>query len=94
LGADATTGSFLAFTVEIAPGAPVGNYSLNNFSILGGPGSNNFNVIGSTGFAVNVSPAPEPATLLLVASGALGFSAAWVFKRHRNPLRSRGGGKN
>lgn len=88
LGADATTGPFLAFTVAIAPGTPVGDYGLNNFSILGGSGTTNFSVIGSTGFGVNVSPAPEPATLLLVASGALGFPTMKFLKRGRNPSRS------
>ena len=87
VSANSTTAPFIAFTVFIAPGTPVGNYGLNNFSILGGSGSNNLNLIGSTEFGVNVSSAPEPASIFLMCSGGLGLAIAQALARRSREER-------
>jgi len=70
--AGATSGPFAIFTVTIAPGTVPGAYSLNDFTILGGLTGTDFNPVGSANFTVDVvSAVPEPATLVLVASGLL-----------------------
>lgn len=73
LAAGASSGPFAAFAVTIVPGIAVGSYNLNDFTILGGLTNVDFSPLGSTDFTVNVSPAPEPTTLLLVGSGLLGM---------------------
>ena len=82
LAAGASSGPFALFSVLIAPGTPAGTYSLNTFSILGGADGITFNTIGSADFTVNVSPVPEPSTIVLLAAGLLGLG---VHRRFRKP---------
>jgi PEP-CTERM motif len=73
LGAGAGSGPFAIFTVTIGPGEPAGIYTLNGFTILGGLTNIDFIPVGSASFTVEVSPVPEPGTLVLVTSGLLGL---------------------
>jgi len=75
LPADGSSGPFPLFSVLIAPGATAGSYGSNSFTILGGLTGSDFGSVGSTVFTVDVSPVPEPSTLVLLASGlfALGI---------------------
>jgi hypothetical protein len=74
LGAGASSGPFAIFTVVIAPGTPAGIYSLNEFTILGGLTNVDFNPAGSASFTVDVSPVPEPGTMVLLTSGLVALA--------------------
>jgi PEP-CTERM motif len=86
LAAGASSGPFAASTVFISPGTPPGSFSANTFSVLGGS-QTSFDVIGSTGFSVQVSadpsPAPEPGSLVLLGSGVLGIGLKSLVQRNR-----------
>jgi len=77
----ASSGPFSLFSVLIAPGATTGFYGSNSFTILGGPTSSDFNSVGSSVFTVNVSPVPEPSTLILLASGLLALGGRNRFRK-------------
>jgi hypothetical protein len=81
LAAGASSGPFALFRVLIAPGTAAGTYGFNTFSILGGPDNSAFSPIGSAQFAVTVSPVPEPGTLMLLVTGALGMGSWSRFRR-------------
>ena len=88
LAAGASSGPFDIFTVTIAAGTAPGIYSLNSFTILGGPDGITLNPVGSTNFTVDVlSPVPEPGTLVLVGSGLVVLALKHRFKQafHREP---------
>jgi len=74
LAPGATSSPFAVFNVFLNPKTPVGTYSLNYFSILGGADGGAFKTVGSAEFTVVASPAPEPGTFVLLLSGALGFA--------------------
>jgi hypothetical protein len=81
LAAGASSGPFALFNVLIAPGTLPGTYDFNTFSILGGPTNVDFNTVGSAQFNVNVSPVPEPGTIVLLTSGLLGLGIKFRFRR-------------
>ncbi|MBV8053356.1 MAG: PEP-CTERM sorting domain-containing protein [Acidobacteriaceae bacterium] len=100
LNAGANSGPFPLFSVLIAPGATPGSYGSsasissniftssnisNSFVILGGASGSDFNTLGSATFTVDVSPAPEPSTLVLLASGvgALGVGRRFTKRAPR-----------
>ena len=83
LAAGASSGPFATFAVTIAPGIAAGTYNLNDFTILGGLTNVDFNPVGSANFTVDVSPVPEPATLLLVGSGLFGMGIKRRFCKTR-----------
>jgi len=58
------------FTILIPPGTPVGPYE-GTFEITGGADGNAGNVVASADFNVNL--APEPSSLLLLATGLTGL---------------------
>ncbi len=85
----ASSGPFELFAVDLAPGTPVGDYTLNDFSITGGPDGGSFTDfydLADANFAVDVtassSPVPEPATGALLGSGLL-LLAGLAEKRRR-----------
>ena len=69
LAAGQSSGPFALFQIFIARGATSATYGFNTFTILGGTNNSSFNQVGSTQFTVNVSPVPEPGTLVLLGSG-------------------------
>ena len=82
LAPGASSGPFALFNVFIAPGIPKGTFGSNNFSILGGTTSGDFSTVGSSQFSVIVSPVPEPGTIGLLVTGALGLGI-WSRLRQR-----------
>jgi PEP-CTERM motif len=86
LAGGASSGPFALFNVSIAPGTTPGTYSFNIFSILGGSTSADFNSLGSAQFNVNVSPVPEPGTILLLGSGLLGIGFRLRSKESARPV--------
>jgi hypothetical protein len=83
LSAGASYGPAALFSFTIPVSAAAGNYT-GTFNLLGGPGANDQNLIGSASFNVNVnSSVPEPASgaAMLLGLGALAFGL--VRKRAR-----------
>jgi hypothetical protein len=79
----ASSGPFELFAVNLASDIPAGTYSLNTFSILGGPDNgtfSDFSDIADAGFSITVTPGtasvPEPATLPLLSAGLAGLLLA------------------
>jgi hypothetical protein len=54
----ASTGLVALFTFDVLPGAASGAYA-GVYSVLGGIGAGNFDVVGSQTFTVNVAPEPN-----------------------------------
>lgn len=73
LAPGASSGPFALFGVFIAPGTAQGSYAFNTFTITGGTSRGTFDPLGSAQFNVNVAVAPEPGTLVLLATGLLGL---------------------
>jgi len=83
LGPSEVSGPFALFNVIIDPSTPAATYDFNSFSILGGPGGNESNTIGTADFSVtvgSVTAAPEPGTFSLSLSGLLLLGIAFSFR--------------
>ncbi len=81
LAGGASTGQIALFSVMIAPGTPLGTYGSNTFTILGGANSSSLTPLGTVTFTVNVTPAPEPSTVLLFGSGLLALGLLSRFRQ-------------
>jgi hypothetical protein len=80
LNASASFGPQGLFTVFIPLSAPVGPY-LGTFNLLGGPGVNDSNVLGTVNFEADVAT-PEPATFVLTGGALLALCG--LLRRRRN----------
>jgi len=78
LAPGASSGPLALFSVIIAPGITPGVYDSNKFYIVGGTTSGASDMVGSAEF--NVAVAPEPGTLVLLASGLLGLGFKLRFR--------------
>lgn len=70
-----SSGLIALFALQIASGTPDGSYSGNFLDIIGGGPSDTTDVLGSSGYSVDVvsTVTPEPSTLVLFGVGLLGF---------------------
>ncbi|MGO4883374.1 MAG: hypothetical protein ACLP59_21530 [Bryobacteraceae bacterium] len=76
LGPSATTGPVELFDFDVASDAVPGSYT-GTWELLGGVGvtnQNDFDLLGSQSFTVEVSQAPEPVTELLLGAGLLAIA--------------------
>jgi PEP-CTERM motif-containing protein len=83
-----SSGPFELFDVTLSSAAPVGTYSLNAFSILGGADGgtfSDFSDIADATFSVTVSPSvisvPEPDSLILTLGGLIAAAASLGMRR-------------
>jgi hypothetical protein len=78
LAAGASFGSTALFSITIPNGAAPGIYD-GTFQLLGGPGLDDQNLLGSASFEIDVSKPftaiPEPGTFSLMLLGLMGLSA-------------------
>jgi hypothetical protein len=77
LTAGESFGPSALFSVTIPLGTAQGLYN-GTFNILGGPGPNDLNILGSASFTADVAAVPEPGTFALMA---IGFAAAVLGRR-------------
>lgn len=78
---DSYTGAL--FTITLAPALAQGDYA-GSFEILGGADGSAFDTLATTGF--QVSPTPEPGTMLLLATG-LGLLAFVMYRKKQVSFR-------
>jgi hypothetical protein len=85
LAAGESIGPTELFRVSVPLGATPGIYNFT-FTVLGGSGPDQFNVLATQTYSMNVeaAPVPEPATLLLLGTGLAGVVGA---VRKRSPRR-------
>ncbi|HKX49725.1 MAG TPA: PEP-CTERM sorting domain-containing protein [Candidatus Binatia bacterium] len=88
LGSGATTGVVSFFDVFADLLIPPGNY-IGSFSVLGGVDDQDQNILATQEFTIMVTPSgppiPEPASMLLLASGLAGAAALRRRKRSQSP---------
>src|SRR5687767_625584 len=89
LGSGATTGVVSFFDVFADLLIPPGNY-IGSFSVLGGVDDQDQNILATHEFTIMVTPGgqnpiPEPASMLLLASGLAGAAALRRRKRSQSP---------
>jgi hypothetical protein len=82
LTANQTVGPEALFAVDVPLGTTPADY-LGSFSILGGPGENDQNLLATVDFTVTVTPAsstPEPGTFVTLGGALVGLGL-WVRRR-------------
>jgi len=89
LGSGATTGVVSFFDVFADLLIPPGNY-IGSFSVLGGVDDQDQNILATQEFTIMVTPGgqnpiPEPASMLLLASGLAGAASLRRRKRSQSP---------
>jgi hypothetical protein len=89
LGSGATTGVVSFFDVFADLLIPPGSY-VGSFAVLGGVDDQDQNILATQEFTINVTtggqnPIPEPASMLLLASGLAGAAALRRRKRSHSP---------
>ena len=89
LGSGATTGVVSFFDVFADLLIPPGNY-IGSFSVLGGDDDQDQNILATQEFTIMVTPGgqnpiPEPASMLLLASGLAGAASLRRRKRSQPP---------
>ena len=77
-----TVGPAALFAVDVPLGTTPADY-LGSFSILGGPGSSDLNLLATVNFTVTVTPAsstPEPGTFVTLVGALVGLGL-WARRR-------------